>query len=147
MTSYYLKGLKINAFKVFLQLYRTSQEIYTLCNDKHWEKAEKKWKSTVHRAFFERLMIEVKLGAAEKKITAKYKKKGINMFWEFIKQRYTLNTNIKRHKKEKPMSIKKKAFMHIKGIYKAKRQMLSDMIEAGKHFKEHLLKTSFRGLA
>ncbi len=43
--------------------------------------------------------------------------KGLSLYWDWIRTRFLKNAAIKAHKTEKPLALKNKCFMALKGRY------------------------------
>jgi hypothetical protein len=115
-----VKKLVFSAFQATLKREKDMYLVNTY--DKQWLKAVTHHRQVIFSSFMSRMSKEVRLGKTHKKIFSKYRKQGLQMYWQWIKTRYIKNVAIKAHKHEKPLTLKHKCFMAIKGRYMFKKQ-------------------------
>ncbi len=73
----------------------------------------------------------------------RYRKYATQVYFSYIRSRFIINTNIKRHKHECPLQIKKKIFLKLKYDFRQRQQTKRYLLVADKHHKERMVKNAF----
>lgn len=59
------------------------------------------------------------INKAQRKLTNKFIQGAITLYFRLIKSRFIINTNIRKHKFQKPYNLKNKIFIKLKNDYRS----------------------------